>query len=115
MCLILTNLTGFSSTGDGFRTLGLDGSAGRSKEAGAFCQRTTLFADWLQKDFILAREEQTLQADKALLESDKDKIESNYFLSSCISCFFCPHAIYLRIYIKLLYLKALKCLLCCRT
>lgn len=69
--VVSCGLTFFSRTGDGFWTLGLDGSTGGSEERGAFCQRMNLLADWLQKDFILTGEQQALQADKALLDQTK--------------------------------------------
>lgn len=47
-------VTFFPSADDGFGALGLDGGTGGSEEAGALRWRTTLLADWLQKDFILA-------------------------------------------------------------
>lgn len=74
----------FSRTYDGFWTLGLDGGAGRGEEAGAFHGWMSLFTYWLQKDLVLAGEQQALEADKALLERPGHRKPNRDFV--CIKC-----------------------------
>lgn len=76
-------LTFFSRTNDGFWTLGLDSGTGRGEEAGAFHGWMGLFTYWLQKDLILAGEQQALEADKALLEWAKTQKNQTEGFSVC--------------------------------